>query len=326
MISAKQKYRDFCKTEPSIPIFSKDWWLDAVCGEENWDVVLVEKRGQIVASMPCYTQRKHGARFIAMPSLTQTMGPWLRTSNAKYANQLAEQKDLMNKLIQKLPPFDYFLQNYHYSITNWLPFYWQGFQQTTRYTYVLEDLRDAQKLWDGMLSNIHTEIKKAQNRFRLQILTDLGVGEFLAVNKLTFARQGMKRPYTQDFVRRLDHACKAHNVRKIFFAQDTEGRIHAAAYVVWDKNSAYYLMGGSDPGLRNSGANSLCMWEAIKFASTVTKKFDFEGSMIESVERFFRAFGARQTPYFHVSKISSPLRKIYQDIRSWAKISRRLKM
>jgi hypothetical protein len=40
------------------------------------------------------------------------------------------------------------------------------------------------------------------------------------------------------------------------------------------------------------------MWEAIKFASTVTKRFDFEGSMIEPVERFFRAFGAKQTPYF----------------------------
>jgi hypothetical protein len=41
----KQKYRKFCKKEKNIPVFSKDWWLDAVCGEENWDVAIVEKGG-----------------------------------------------------------------------------------------------------------------------------------------------------------------------------------------------------------------------------------------------------------------------------------------
>ena len=55
---------------------------------------------------------------------------------------------------------------------------------------------------------------------------------------------------------------------------------------------------------------SLCMWEAIKFASTVTKKFDFEGSMIESVERFFRAFGAVQKPYIHITKTPSTVLRI----------------
>lgn len=57
-------------------------------------------------------------------------------------------------------------------------------------------------------------------------------------------------------------------------------------------------MGGSDPDLRSSAAISLCMWAAIKFASTVTKILDFEGSIMEPVERFFRAFCAKQTPYF----------------------------
>lgn len=66
-------------------------------------------------------------------------------------------------------------------------------------------------------------------------------------------------------------------------------------------------MGGGDPDLRNSGATSLCIWEAILFASTIVKKFDFEGSMIESIEKFFRAFGASQTPYFEIYKTPSKL-------------------
>ena len=54
----------------------------------------------------------------------------------------------------------------------------------------------------------------------------------------------------------------------------------------------------------------LCLWEAIKFASTVTNKFDFEGSMIESVEKYFRSFGAVQKPYFTITKTPSFLLRL----------------
>ena len=39
--------------------------------------------------------------------------------------------------------------------------------------------------------------------------------------------------------------------------------------------------------------------------------YNFEGSMIESVERFFRAFGAIQTPYFQITKLSRKAKILY---------------
>ena len=93
----------------------------------------------------------------------------------------------------------------------------------------------------------------------------------------------------------------------------------SAIYIVWDANSAYYLLGGSDPNFRSSGANSLLLWEAIKFASGVTKRFDFEGSMIEPIERYFRGFGATQKPYLSISKTTLRYRT-YTQIRKKLKI------
>ncbi|MCK5345518.1 MAG: methicillin resistance protein, partial [Candidatus Heimdallarchaeota archaeon] len=87
MVSTKQKYSAHCKTEPTIPIFSQNWWLDAVCGKENWGVVLVEKGGVVIASMPYYMIRRYGMRIITMPKLTQTMGPWIKQSQTKSANK-----------------------------------------------------------------------------------------------------------------------------------------------------------------------------------------------------------------------------------------------
>ena len=87
------------------------WWLDAVCGEHSWDVSVVERGGNIVASMPFYVERKAVFSLIKMPKLTQTLGPWVRCEvGQKYATRLSSEKDLMSELIESLPNFD-FLSN-----------------------------------------------------------------------------------------------------------------------------------------------------------------------------------------------------------------------
>lgn len=314
----KDKYRLLCKNELSIPIFSKDWWLDSVAGDA-WDVVLVEKGDQILASMPYTMRQRYGLNVISQPALTQTLGPWLRPSTAKYARRLSQEKDLLQKLFEQLPRFAHYQQNWHCTRTNWLPLYWLGYEQTTRYTYRLEDLSSEEQIWGEMEANIRTDVRKASNKEGVKVRTDLDVEVFLTLNEKVFARQNMALPYTRDFVRRLDKAAAQNQARKIFIAEDEQGRHHAGVYLIWDDNTAYYLMGGGDPDLRNSGATSLCMWEAIQFAATVTKNFDFEGSMIEPVERFFRGFGATQTPYFAVSKTNSKLIKTYRFLQGLKK-------
>ena len=102
----------------------------------------------------------------------------------------------------------------------------------------------------------------------------------------------------------------------MFFAVDSRDRVHAASYIAWDDDCAYYLMGGANPTLRSSGAQSLVAWESIRYAATAAKMFDFEGSMIEPIERFFRAFGAEQTPYYVAVK-AHPLLRGALAAREW---------
>lgn len=313
------QYRALCTQEPSIHLFSQAWWLDATAGAGGWDVALVEKGDAIVAAMPYVLSKRYGFTLLGQPALTQALGPWLRETGGKSSTRLAQHKDWLQALIDQLPTFDHFTQNWHWERSNWLPFYWENFHQTTRYTYILHELGDEQVLWQGLRENIRTDIKKASNRFQLRVRDDLAIDDFLVLNRMTFGRQGMNIPYTEAFVHKLDQVCAMRKARKIFIAEDEQGRRHAGVYIVWDKNSAYYLMGGGDPELRSSGATSLCMWEAIKFASTVTRRFDFEGSMIEPVEKFFRAFGAQQTPYFSVSKTPSHTLKLAQLLRDLKK-------
>jgi hypothetical protein len=313
-LNNKDKYRELCKIEPTIPIFSKDWWLDAVVGEDNWDVILVEKGEEIVASLPFVTKRKFLIRYITMPVLTQTAGIWMRyPKNQKYANRLSFEKEISRNIIEGLPKFNMFSQNFHHTFTNWLPFYWKDFKQHTRYTYIIEDLHDHDEIYKNFKSNIKTDIKKALTKVRVAETNDLNLFWNLIIK--TFRRQRINVPYSFSLLQKLDKACVKNNSRKLFIAQDSNGEVHAGVYIVWDDQSAYYLISGGDPELRNSGATSLLLWEAIKFSSTVTKSFDFEGSMIQPIERFFSAFGAVQKPYFNISKTNSKLLKIRSVIR-----------
>ncbi len=291
----------------SFSLFQEAWWLELVAPGE-WSEVVVEAGGQIVGRLPYVRHSKWGMTFLTMPPLTQVLGPWLLVGTGKDSKRLGQEKKRLGKLIERLPECDVFSQNFHYSMENWLPFYWKGFRQTTRYTYLIEDLSDLDTVWGGTLEKVRTDVRKAEKA--LVVRDDLEIDEFLRINAMTYQRLGKSMPYSNELVRRIDRACGEKGNRRIFSAIDANERIHAVAYLVWDEDSAHYLMGGADPDLRSSGAGSLVLWAAIKFAATVTRRFDFEGSMIEPVERFFRAYGGKLVPYSRVWRYSPRMRRL----------------
>jgi hypothetical protein len=301
------------------PIFSKAWWLDAVV-PGKWGEITVEKGGVIQARFPYLIEKKFGFTLLDMPPLTQTLGPWLRPYPGKYTNRISEEKQLLTELIERLPPFDLFIQNFNYEITNWLPFYWRGFQQTTRYTYVLEDLSDPEKIYHEFAHFKRKNIKRAQNL--VEVREDLPVKDFYENHALTLKKQGQKIGYSYDLLCNIYEACRKQNAGKIFYCVDKNENLYSAIFIIWDVYSAYYLISSIDPDYRDSGSATLLVWEALKFCASRTSKFDFEGSMIESVENSFRAFGAIQKPYFQVSKVNALPIKIYQDIGSWFRMIR----
>ena len=297
----KERYRKLCKEEDSLPLFSRDWWLDAACGKLKWDALIVEKNGGVVSAMPLFTPLKGIAM---MPVYTQTMGPWLRPEapDAKYTHSLSRRQTILKLLVEALKDYPRFAQNFNYKITDWLPFYWDGYRQTTRYTYILSNIDDDNALWEGMSANTRRNILKARDRQGIIVRKGIPTRDFIKIQTMTFRRQHLSAPRKPKRLFKLIAACRKYRQGDIWGAYDEEGRLHAVAFIAWQDSSAYYIAGGADPSLRSSGAQSLLMWECIRFVSQYTSTFDFEGSMLPGVERFFREFGAIQTPYFAITK------------------------
>jgi hypothetical protein len=279
-------------------IFQEHWWLDAVA-PGRWGEVIVQRDGRIAARMPYVVRGRRRMRVLTMPPVTQTLGPWVAPSTAAPARALGHEHELLTALEAGLPDASAFVQQFSPAIMNALPFRWAGYRLDVQYTYRLA-LDSEEELWDGLRGSIRREIRKA--RRRVEVREDLGLDRFYAIWAKTFTRLDLPVPISMAQLERIDAACTARGARLMTFAHDEADRVHAVSYVVWDRNAAFNLLGGADPELRTSGASSLLMWEAIMRARDITDVFDFEGSMIQPVERFFRAFGSRQTPYLRVSR------------------------
>jgi GNAT acetyltransferase-like protein len=306
------------ETHCANAIFQQPWWLDAVA-PARWDEVRVERDGRVVARLPFVVRGPRPLRLLSMPPLTQTLGPWVERSEGTAARALDNELRLLEELEAALPTSQGFVQAFSPTMMNGLPFYWAGYRLEVQYTYRLQGIRSQESLWEGLRGNIRREIRKAHRH--VEVRDDLSLDRWYAVWQKTFERQSLQPPVSLAALERLDAACGARGARAMLFAQDAAERLHAVSYIVWDHNGAYFLLGGGDPELRTSGAGSLLMWEGIKRAGAVTDSFDFEGSMLKPVERFFRAFGSRQTPYLRVSRLSSPAGAALALREAWRRVA-----
>ena len=304
-----------------MSVFHSDWWLDIVSQGNSWGISTIEENNLIIARLPWVLRtNSFGHRIIYQPPLTQTLGPYFDSSvflSPKYANNLTKQHRLLSDLFSGLPFHHYFHQHFSPDITNWLPLYWSKYSQTTKYTYRIQ-LDASLDLWQGYQDKVRTDVRKASKI--LSFREDSDIKAFFHLLELTFDRQNLRYPYDNTLLESLMTTSLSIGNGRLFFAFDASGSIHSGAFIVFDKETAYYLLGGSDPNLRNSGSMSYLLHSIIPLFVNVSSTFDFEGSMIRNIERFVRGFGAIQTPYFSVSKFNSRSLQTYSLLKSVAKI------
>lgn len=297
----KAKYEQFCaESGVYIPIFSKPWWLEAV-SNGTWDVLIAEE-SQILACNPYFYVPGEQKNEIRKAPLTQNNGVIFNyPANIKYVKKLAFERKVLGMIIDQLEqlPLSTYRQYFHYSFTNWLPYFWRGFSQTTRYTYVVEE-KSIEVARANMDAKLRNQIKKASTL--VTVHEGMDIADFYEFNKKTYERQNLEIPYSFDVVSRVDAACKMRGASKILYAVDEQGNMHSAIYLIEDEESVYYLLSGSDEQYRNSQSLSLLLDKAIEYAISVGKKFDFEGSMKQNIERNFAQFGGVQKLYMDIRK------------------------
>ena len=275
---------------PTWSLFEEAWWLDCVA-PGAWQAIEVHHDGRTVARMP-YLLKGGAVSRLSLPPLTPWLGPCVVASEGKGGKALGQAHEWLAALIEQMPAADIKQVFAAPEQTNMLPFHWAGFELRFAYTYRLGLAPGEKALWDGLRENIRREVRKAQRQ--LVIRDEPDPAHIIAASRMSFERQKLPAPDWTAAVKRIVGGLGPDR-RTVLTAWDGEGRLHGAVLLAHDHRHCFYLMGGADPALRTSGAQSLLLWESIRRAIGRSAIFDFEGSMNPGIERFFRAFGAVQT-------------------------------
>lgn len=265
-------------------------------------MVLSKKEdGTIQGAWPYILKKKFGFQILTQPILTQFLGPLLfyPVNKQKTVTRYSFENKVITDLERQLPQFTLFKQNFSPEISNWLPLYWKGYNQSTRYTYKLYEISNHEKLWSNLKPSVRNYIKKGENDLITEEEND--IENLFKLNEKTFQRKGMKMPLTKGLLNRIYNVCQLNFGAKILTIK--RGNIPIASMLlVFDAQCAYNLLLGIDKERNPRGAIQFLLWEAIKAASEKVDRFDFEGSMLREVETVFRAFGPQRIPYYSISK------------------------
>ena len=308
-----ERWDEFVRNSPQGAVFHKSYWLGAT-GKE-FRIYGCFKGEELTAGLPIiYCVSRFGIKHAHHPPLTPYLGVIFKESEAKYVKRISDEKEMSKAIAARIKKdFDLIHFNFTPFSTDLQPFMWEGFLSGVRYTYLLE-LDDIENVWKGMDAKRRNDITRAE-KDGIYVERSNDFKQMFDLVEKTFERQKerFKPTIFRNAAFKYNEVLSQKGQCNSFLAKNRDAKVIAAVYIVWDEKRSYYLLGGYDFEERHHGASAIAMWDAIKFTKNELglDEFDFEGSMIIPVERFFRAFGGQQIPYFCVSKDSrNPLIKI----------------
>lgn len=282
-------------------VFEQPWWMDTVSVGEWKEIVIKNKNGECMVRVPYSVNKILGMHVVGVPLFTQQLGPWFRYEpGARESVNMRRIRENTLMLAEQFAEFNNVDFRFHGSFSYVLPFIWKGFSVEPCFSYIIEDLTDL----DVVYKNMDDKQRKIRNALNyVHLVNNVECEDFIDVLKKTYLKQNRKIPVDVGVLKKMYSASIEHKSARIIGAVDNDtNKLVAAIFLLYDEHCCYYILGGKDYDFKVQGTVDLLLWEGIKFASTVSKSFDFEGSMVPTIERFFRGFGGKPRIYFRVCK------------------------
>lgn len=267
---------------------------------------IFEAGGGLLGGFTLFRERRWGLPVVRCAPFTPSCGPFFAPKTQNPVAALEERRkvlECMRGYLDRESPAICML-SLDQGISDALPFFWHGYKVVPQYTYMLDLSRPSDQIRKNMSPVRRNDISKAfRDGVEVQQVSDMGVVRDLVL--ATFGRQ-QKQMDRVGLDRILFQFAKPEN--SFAFVAHRGDRPVAASFVIHDAQTAYYLLGGYKSDEKHHGAGASTVSEAIRHSQELgLKTFDFEGSVIPAIERYFRGFGGSLKPYYTVNKAWLPL-------------------
>lgn len=172
-----------------------------------------------------------------------------------------------------------------------------GFSMSKKPNFILDLRNTPQDLKKGLSSTRRRHINKAERELENRFNTDRL--KAFDLFRDTYKKGGLSIP--EVFFNELQNESTSHE--QILACVYDDDELQAANLCVVSGKVAYYLLGGLNPQIKNNHAGSYSLWNCILKARELgAETFNFCGSSVPGIARFFKSFGAHQIQYLEVKK------------------------
>ena len=250
-------------------IYPYSWYLDLVSPE--WEGLVL---GEYEMIMPLTPVRKFGLHFLLQPILAQQLGIFSLDAPNEY-----EIEDFLRAIPSRFLAADICLNSQNMKIPD-------GIRHSLRDNYEL-DLRDFATTYS---TNTRRNLQKGREHpFEFR---KIGMDRYIDLKYSSDEPAGVGR----DYLERLFGGLSERN-RAEAFGLFLDGALHAGAILGYAGTRVIYLNGSSSPEGRETRAMFVLMDRLISKSREKFNLFDFEGSTLPGVARFFEGFGAYGNTY-----------------------------
>lgn len=285
-------------------IFNTYKWLS------NFNNILIygiyDNNANLIGGFHLFQEKKLSITIYRNPPFTPFIGPFIKNEAKNYAKITNKNREILSLIADYFDKKKYSVISVSMArnIIDTLPFIWRKYKAIAGYTYIIDLNYSIEELYKNISPEKRNDINKAKSDNAIVMKTsNLNIVKSLVLK--TFSRQ--KKIITEKYLNKILFEFANEN-NSFAFTTYIEQKPVSSVFCVFDKTTAYYLFGGYDSNSKHRGAGVISMWEAIKYSKEIgLQYFDFEGSMIPQIERYFRSFGGILTPYFRINKAYLPL-------------------
>lgn len=294
---------------PSNPLYASSLWLNFYA-EYPIHIYIIYNGNDAAGGFYLHQTKKWGLKIITNPIFSPTNG-FILHDTKKHGflknDFLKEVHDAVSAfMIHELSPHLLFT-SFPWWVKNVQSYHWAGMSCKPYYTYLLNlELGEAEIL-DRASNKVRKVLSQTEKDFYFSQNTSKEI--VLDILQKTYHRNG--KNYPLDLPRKMMFSTDEKNSFYFVAHRKSDDKAVAFAHCIHDLNTAYQLFNGYDHSLPSAQTVKacflLCIRESVRRG---LKHFDFEGSMIPSVEKGIREFGGDAVPYFSVSyskKILKPL-------------------
>lgn len=305
----RMAYVELLERSRQRSVFAEAWWLDAATGSlDGWQANLLRgDDGAVRAAWPMPVRHERAGTVATGAAYTPFLGPLLPDREPGVARVSAD-VDLLEQLATELAGHAHVEAACMPELDYWTPLSWHGFEQTTRTTWRVTAGATRDEVRAGMRKGTRSTLSAAE---RDELVVSPGtIEELLEACAATFERQDGANVPNAAVLGRVARAALQHERGEILTVRTPIGELASAGLFVWDDRFTWNLANGRVAHSTVTGAPTLLLWHAIGAALDRGTGFDFEGSMLQPVERFVRGFGGEPVSYSVVRRSSPEWTKV----------------